>query len=83
MVEAIFRQLGKPPRIISLPQPLLHTSVQLLHCIPTLRHISPTMLTRMNQDLCFDHREATQDFGYQPRRFSDNPMGFEHQCSRP
>ncbi|MEN8216036.1 MAG: NAD-dependent epimerase/dehydratase family protein [Pseudomonadota bacterium] len=66
MVEAIFQQLGKKPRIMSIPLPVLNCIMAWL----------PAMVMRMNQDLCFDHTPAYHDFGYSPRTFSDNDMGF-------
>lgn len=76
MVEAIFRQLDRKPRFISLPQPLFQRLIQILKWFLPLSQLSTAMITRMNQDLCFDHQAAAQDFGYQPRRFSDHHLGF-------
>ena len=76
MVEAIFQQLGKKPRIISIPLPLFKLMIRTLTWLPAYAHLSTAMITRMNEDLCFDHANAYQDFGYNPRIFSDNDMGF-------
>jgi len=70
MVTAIFAKLGKPVRILSLP-PRLYQALALNWWLPLFSSVSPAMITRMNQDLCFEHQAATQDFGYQPRTFSD------------
>jgi len=69
MVTTIFQQLGKPPRIFSLPQGILSGLLTGLAKFPCFNQFSPAMITRMNQDLCFDHAAATRDFGYQPRGF--------------
>lgn len=75
MVEAIFQQLGKNPRIFSIPLPAFKLLVHSIAWLPTFAHLSTAMITRMNQDLCFDHSTAYHDFGYCPRKFSDNDMG--------
>lgn len=71
MVERIFEALGRTPRIVEIPLPLLRVLVRAFNWIPGLRHITPAMAERMNQDLSFDHTAATRDFGYRPRRFLD------------
>ncbi|OQW90752.1 MAG: hypothetical protein BWK79_18885 [Beggiatoa sp. IS2] len=76
MVVAIFHRLGKSPRILPLPLSLLKLLLSGISWLPTYAHLSPAMLLRVNQDLCFDHTNAARDFGYQPRTFSDNEMGF-------
>jgi len=76
MVEAIFHALGKKPRIMSIPLPIFKLIARCMSWLPRYAHLS-AMVARMNQDLCFDHATASDDFGYQPRTFSDNDMGFE------
>jgi nucleoside-diphosphate-sugar epimerase len=76
MVKAIFHHLGKKPRIMSIPLPVFKFMTRCLSWLPTYTHLSAAMIARMNQDLCFDHVVAYHDFGYQPRTFSDNDMGF-------
>jgi len=34
------------------------------------------MTTRMNQDLCFAHDQATRDFEYEPRPFNESSLEF-------
>ncbi|MEN9849720.1 MAG: hypothetical protein RL368_2460 [Pseudomonadota bacterium] len=75
MVEGVFHSLGKPPRIISIPAQLFKLAVTLARKLPRFRHLSPAMLDRMNQDLCFDHKPATDDFGYHPRPFHASDLG--------
>ncbi|MCK5716817.1 MAG: hypothetical protein KAH77_04950 [Thiomargarita sp.] len=69
MVNSIFQQLGKTPRLVKIPASIFKLLVHSLSWMPAFSHISTAMLDRMNQDLCFEHTEATQDFGYAPRAF--------------
>jgi nucleoside-diphosphate-sugar epimerase len=70
MVSTVFAQLGKKPRIVNIPPSLFSTAVTMLKVLPPFRHVSVSMLKRIEQDLCFDHSAAHQDFGYSPRFFS-------------
>lgn len=72
MVIAIFQHLGKPPRFLSIPLPLFQRMTEVLKYLPSFAYLSSAMVGRMNQNLDFDHSAASQDFGYQPRRFSDS-----------
>ena len=69
MVERVFRALGKPARIVSIPKPVFRLIIRLAQLSPTYRHLKPEMATRMDRDLCFDHLAAEQDFGFSPRPF--------------
>ena len=69
MVERVFQALNRPPRLLAVPRPLLRTALRGARLLPGLRHLTPEMADRMSEDLCFDSRPATQDFGYAPRRF--------------
>jgi nucleoside-diphosphate-sugar epimerase len=75
MVEGVFHSLCKPPRIISIPEQVFKLGVTMARKLPRFRHLSPAMLDRMNQDLCFDHKPATEDFGYRPRPFHASDLG--------
>jgi len=77
MVEAIFHHLGQKPRIISIPLSLFKMMTFFLTWLPAYAHLSGAMIARMNQDLCFDQTKAYHDFGYRPRMFSNNDMGFK------
>lgn len=70
MVEAIFRGLGRKPRILSLPLPLYRALLRGVALLPGYGHVAPAMADRMNADLCFEAGDAMRDFGYQPRPFS-------------
>jgi len=69
MVVQVFRGLGRRPRILSLPVPLLRATVRTAHALG-LRHVSPAMVDRIQIDMCFDHTAATRDLAYRPRPFS-------------
>jgi nucleoside-diphosphate-sugar epimerase len=68
MVIAVFHALGKKPRLLTLPSGLMRSAVRILKCVPRFQHLSLSMLQRIEQDLCFDHHAAQQDFGYTPRQ---------------
>jgi nucleoside-diphosphate-sugar epimerase len=69
MVEQLFVALGRRPRILTLPAPLLHAVLAAASSLPRLRHLSPDMADRMGSDQSFDGSEAARDFGYAPRPF--------------
>jgi len=69
MVKRIFSALGLRPRLVTVPLWVFRIAISLLHVLPRYRHWTTAMAGRMNQDLCFDHSEATRDFGYSPRAF--------------
>ncbi len=69
MIRVIFQELQKKPRIIPIPPRLLKSMLNLANVLPSYRHINMAMFERMNEDLCFEHKEAIQDFGYSPQSF--------------
>ncbi len=69
MVERIFHGLGRAPRIVRVPPSLFKMLVSAARIVPRFRKLSPELVTRMNLDMCFDHVEATRDFGFRPRDF--------------
>ena len=78
MVKAIFHHLDQKPHIISIPLPIFKLITRTLAWMPQYAHLSTAMIARINQDLCFDHTLAYQDFGYNPRTFSDNDIGLKN-----
>jgi nucleoside-diphosphate-sugar epimerase len=70
MVEAIFHSLGKKSRIIPIPLFVFKMLIHSIAWLPKFSHLSTAMITRINQNLCFDHTAAYNDFGYQPRTFN-------------
>jgi nucleoside-diphosphate-sugar epimerase len=73
MVVRVFSALGLRPRLVKIPLWIFGLSISLLHLVPRYRHWTTAMAQRMNQDLFFDHSQASHDFGYSPRIF--NPFG--------
>ena len=69
MVSRIGRGLGRKPRLMHLPLPLLRVALAAGSRLPGLGHLTPDMADRMNADLVFDARAARLDFGYDPRPF--------------
>lgn len=69
MVNRIFAGLGRVPRILTVPYWAFAVAVRAAKVLPRFRALSPAMAQRMNQDMIFDHAEAAQDLGFQPRPF--------------
>ena len=69
MVKRIFNSLNRTPRLLSVPLPAFSLAVALLRLLPRYRKWSSAMAMRMNSDLVFDHTEAKQDLGFNPRPF--------------
>jgi nucleoside-diphosphate-sugar epimerase len=69
IVEAVFRELGKPVRTLDVPLPLFQAAIGIAKKLPRMRGLSTEMATRMGIDICFDHQEAATDFGFRPRPF--------------
>ncbi|MBN9133049.1 MAG: NAD-dependent epimerase/dehydratase family protein [Nitrosospira multiformis] len=70
MVEKIFSSLGKPAHFLIAPLWLYRLAIRSAMLLPGKQEITTEMATRMNVDLCFDHRQAIDDFGFAPRAFS-------------
>ncbi|KIO49292.1 NAD-dependent epimerase/dehydratase family protein [Nitrosospira sp. NpAV] len=69
MVERIFNSLGKSARFLIIPAWLFRGAIRVIMLLPGKRNMTPEMAMRMNVDLCFDHTDATRDFGFSPRPF--------------
>ena len=50
----------------------------MLSMLPGLHTVTPAMIDRMEQDLCFDHSKATSDFSYTPRGFLETTFYNQH-----
>jgi len=74
MVERIFKTEGKTPRFSEIPLALYRAGMKVVSWWPGYRHLTGEMARRMAMDLCFDHSEATRDFGYAPRPFEPPPL---------
>ena len=69
IVERIFTVMGKPERLISVPLGVFRAAIACLRLLPRFRNWSVGMAERMNNDLIFDHADATRDLGYSPGPF--------------
>ena len=72
MVERIFISLNQKTIIINIPEFLFKTLLKILKIIPKYRYLSTGMVDRINQDLCFDIKEAKKDFEYSLLSFIPN-----------
>jgi uncharacterized protein YbjT (DUF2867 family) len=70
MVARIFAALGRRTRFVRIPLGLFQMAIRVVSLLPGKRNLTGEMATRMNMDLCFDHAEATRDFGFNPRPLS-------------
>lgn len=69
MVRRVFQAMARPVRTVPLPAKALGWGVSIMRCLPRYRHLSSALVARMNQDLVFDHSQASQRFGFAPRTF--------------
>ncbi|MGD0278801.1 MAG: NAD(P)-dependent oxidoreductase [Smithella sp.] len=76
MVCRIFSALDKKPRFVKFPLWLFRLAVLILRIFPPFRQWSAAMAQRMNQDMIFDHTEASRDLNFSPRNFQLNKEDF-------
>ncbi len=69
MIERICHRLGRPARVVRLPDWLSGSAIAIARRLPAYRDVNPAMLRRVDLDMTFAHDEATRAFGYSPRRF--------------
>jgi nucleoside-diphosphate-sugar epimerase len=69
MVQRIFQALGRPERTLALPAKTLSMVVSVMRCLPRYRHLSSALVARMNQNLVFDHSNASDRLDFFPRPF--------------
>ena len=72
MVERIFCSLGKASHFLPVPEWLFTGAMRAVALLPGKQNVTPEMALRMNMDLCYDHSDATRDFGFCPRGFLPN-----------
>ncbi|WP_218585793.1 NAD(P)-dependent oxidoreductase [Pseudomonas sp. ANT_J12] len=69
MVRRIFQAQGRPERTLALSAKTLSMVVSIMRCLPRYRHLSSALVERMNQNLVFDHTDASDRLGFSPRPF--------------
>ena len=70
MVGRIFESLHHKPRFVTIPMALFRAAIGALSIIPRYRDFNIAMAQRMNEDLVYEHVDATRDFGYRPNKFT-------------
>lgn len=70
MVERIRQALAIRAALLDIPDGAVRLLAAFARRLPATRDISLAALQRMNQDLVFNHGDATRDFGYAPRPFA-------------
>ncbi len=71
MVETVFQSMGKKPRIVALPTPVLQRLFQMATKLGLLNEsgFGFEVFKRMNDDLVFDNDEGMKLLNYAPREF--------------
>ncbi len=69
MVLRIFKGLNRQPRLFKVPLSVFRIAVACLKLLPRYRHLTTAMAERMNQDMVFDHGNASTDLNFKPRKF--------------
>ncbi|HDH07851.1 MAG TPA: NAD-dependent epimerase/dehydratase family protein [Gammaproteobacteria bacterium] len=82
MVRLIFGLLGRKPRVCFVNRSLMNAMASMISVLPGLHHVTPAMLGRMEEDFCFDHARAAEDFSYDPRGFLETSY-YSHFSYRP
>jgi uncharacterized protein YbjT (DUF2867 family) len=70
MVRRIFEALGKPVRLLRLPQPLFVLLIGIANIIRPSAGINSEMVRRQRLDLVFGDQQARQLLDYNPRPFA-------------
>lgn len=69
MIIRVFIALKRRPRLMAIPLSAFRFAIACLRLIPRFRTWSASMAERMNNDLVFDHSEASKAFNFSPRPF--------------
>lgn len=77
MMAAVFRALGRTPRMPGLPEGVMVTLVRVSRAFGGLRGVNPEMIRRQNRDLVFDDRLARERLGHSPRPFAPTAEDFD------
>jgi nucleoside-diphosphate-sugar epimerase len=69
MVERVFEAVGRRPRLLRVPLPVLRAGLRIARSTGVLPSVPADTAERMNVDQRFDSGDASRDFGYAPRPF--------------
>ena len=69
MVSRVFEALNLPKRFLRASLFAFKLAALILRSLPSYRHMSASMVMRMNRDLVFDCSDAARDFGFDPKKF--------------
>jgi len=76
MVSRLFTALGKPPRLLRMPQWLFVFLVGFANLLGIGGGINTEMVRRQGVDLVFDDQQARDLLNYKPRRFAPTDKDF-------
>jgi nucleoside-diphosphate-sugar epimerase len=82
MVKRIFVVLDKKPRIVVLPRWCFRCALLGLSLIPRFRHWFVDMVDRMDRVMVFDHSDARDAFGFDPRPFTLGSNDLPESCCK-
>lgn len=69
MVTQVFIALNKKVHLLTMPLWLFTFAVVILRLLPRYKSLSVAMVERMNQNMIFEHNDATRDFNFQSQPF--------------
>lgn len=69
MISRVFEALGRRPRFVIVPRPVVNAGIGIIRLIPRFRAVSSGMAERMTSDMVFVHSDAARDFGFHARPF--------------
>lgn len=76
LLETISKQLNRNNIFLHIPLPLAIFLMKIYNFIlPKRAILSVEQVLRMNEDKCFDHNQASEDFGYNPYSFEEGIQG--------
>lgn len=76
MVSRIFPALGKPVRLLRLPEWLFVLMAGIANTIKLTAGVNSEMIRRQRSDLVFEDRQARELLNYKPRPFAPGPEDF-------
>ena len=75
LVRTVSGALGKSNTLVRLPMSLSLVAAKIYNRVSSKARVSVEQVMRMGEDKAFSYADATQDFGYRPRSFSEGIKG--------